>query len=1005
MKNFIYKKQSFQQKAVDAICDVFEGEIGGFSKFISGIETNISLKDFTDGDKRIYGYKNDPIFLTNELLLKNIQNIQKRNYLYDDEISKKIDKNDLNLTVEMETGTGKTYVYINTIFELNKRYNWSKFVIVVPSIAIREGVYSSFEDTAEHFKSEYGKPINFFVYNPESPSEVFNFNSDDGIYVIIINSQAFNSDNNKIYSINDKLPGGVAPIEYIKSTNPIVIIDEPQTVEGKSEDNKTKMKIKEFNPLFKLRYSATHRFAYDMVYRFDAVDAFNEKKVKKIEINGIEIKGSTATHGYFYPLEIIISKKDPLVRIEIEKPNKNKKVHLMSENDNIYEKYSNLQQYKGWIIDKIDYHNSRVIVRTDEGDKTFIINQIHGVSESDLNHLRKAQIRATIRAHLNKELINYKNNIKTLSLFFIDRVDKYRKYDEYNNPLYGEYAEMFCEIYHDEVSFFLEKNPEMKLYLGGIDVDKIHNGYFSIDKKTKKMKDPELSGRGKEKVCNDVDAFDLIMKGKKELLNLKNPVRFIFSHSALKEGWDNPNVFQICILRDKDSTMIKKRQEVGRGLRLCVNNNFERIDSDDMYDDINILTVIANESYETFAKELQEQFMENLKNRPLTLTTDFLITQKINGVNISSELANKIVTYFASQDYIDLDGKFTDKYKNDFKNNSVLLHDSLKSYSDVILKISKGIIDNSLNLSDARKNILTAKLNEKNFNHPEFKKLWENINFKSYYTVDFNTKELISKSIDKIDKELKVSNVCIESIKGMMKEIKNRNFEFEKTNFSDPKEFESFISKTIKFDLISEIVNETRLTRNTIVSILSGINVAKFKLFKQNPVDFIKNVSKIINEVKSEIVLDNIKYHKTDDVLDNIFEKTIKVNYKSYIETPNRHIYDLLEYDSDNYEKPIGVNADIFDDLIVFAKIPRNKFNIETPVGNFGPDWLMVFKKEKIKHAYCIFESKSTLSEDKRRGFENTKIKCARKHFEAISGDKIKFEAVTSFDEILREIK
>ncbi len=1018
MKQLHYKKQKFQHDAVLAVSDVFEGLIGETVNYDLGIEKKTKEKKLSKFDinlksnERIIAWKNDDfVNFSDEILKKNIQNVQVRNGFRGDEITVEISKEDINLTIEMETGTGKTYTYINTIFELNKKYNWTKFIIVVPSIAIREGVYKSFEDMEEHFLNEYGKKINCFVFNYQkdpNSNNITNFAKSDDINVMIINSQAFNSDARKIHDGNNE--NGITPIVELQRTKPILIIDEPQTVEGKNKQNQTRKYIQEFKPLFTLRYSATHRESYNMIYKLDAVDAFNQKLVKRIEINGIQIKGSTATHGYLFIENILVSSKDPRVRIEIQKSNFKRETHIMNEGDNIYEKYSQLTQYKGWVIDRIDTLTNSIHIRTPEGDKIFSAGTIYG--EPDTNYKRRIQIRETIKSHFKKESINYQNGIKTISLFFIDRVDKYRQYDDEGNALDGEYAEIFIEEYNQLLPFYIEEYPYLKEYLDKISTNESHQGYFSIDKKSKQLKNPSLSGRGSESSCNDVGAFDLIMKDKKRLLDLKNHVRFIFSHSALKEGWDNPNVFQICILRDNDVSNLKLRQEIGRGLRLCVNQNGDRIDStveDIDSNKLNILTLIANDSYEDTAKKLQQEFSENLKNRYIKFTVDFLKTQKLDNKPITSELAGKIHNDFVAKGYLTIDDEFTDKYNEDAEKGTVQLHESLQPNLNEINALAEIISSNKIPLTDGNKATVTTKLKKKLFEHPEFEKLWNYINSKSYYTVDFDTKELINNSIDRINKGLFVSSVYVESVRKILKDkIENNEIEFEdQEDGITTDRIKSYISKTIKFDLITSIVDKTRLTKQTIIDILTKINGDKFDCFKENPEEFIKKIGELINEEKAKLLIKDIKYHKTDEKISkDIFEEELKIDPNKSISTPYKYIYDKLEFDSIDPEKYIGEWADSFDKLIVFAKIPRKRFNISTPLNeNFSPDWLMVFEEGKVLHAYCVFESKASHMDLEKRGIENIKIECARRHFEAISDNKIKFDVVTSKEDVLNQIK
>ena len=725
MKELFFKKQDFQQEAVEAICDVFNGESGGIFQHQVGTEqVDNSQKMLKDKDLRVLGWKNEKLILSDDDLRNNIQNIQKRKTsgIEVNEITEEVNKEDLNLTIEMETGTGKTYAYINTIFELNKKYQWTKFIIVVPSIAIREGIYNSFKDMEKHFEMDYGKRINYFIFDSKKDKEgnqSRNFATDDDINVMIVNIQAinrfqkdkedaemgkFSKTTNNIYK---KSESGVAAIEYLRNTNPIVIIDEPQSVEGKSKSNKGKQVIRnQLNSLFTIRYSATHLEKYDMVYRLDAIDAFNRKLVKRIEINGIEIEGSTLTHGYFNVKELIISKKDPQVRIEIQTPDSKKVIRKMSVGDNIYVKYSKLEQYKNWVIDDIDPFNRRIIIRSDDGEQVFYEGMQSG--EPEVLFKRRIQIRETIKSHLDKEMMNYKLGIKTLSLFFIDSVKKYKDYIE-GKAVDTEYAEIFVEEYSDLINKFSEIHPEMADYWKNIEVNRTHQGYFSIDKKSGQLKDPTLSGKGNEKICNDVDPFDEIMRNKKGLLDLKNHTRFIFSHSALKEGWDNPNVFQICILRDNESGEIKRRQELGRGLRLCVNINGGRMDSETQNFDhskVNILTVIANESYESYAKALQDDYAKSLKTRPFKMTIEVLKTQKLNGKEIDSNLAAEIYRVFRNNNYITIEGDFTDVLKQDLKDKEFKLDESIIEHKEELIQITNKLLNNSIKTGDGKKNKL-----------------------------------------------------------------------------------------------------------------------------------------------------------------------------------------------------------------------------------------------------------------------------------------------------------
>lgn len=991
-----FKKQQFQIDAVNAVCDIFEGQSKESFQYLFARKKG-GLADY-GVDSNVYAWKNGKITLSEEQLLTKIKDIQKKNDLRQ---STKLEGEALNLTIEMETGTGKTYVYINTIFELNKRYGWTKFIVVVPSIAIREGVAKSFSIMEDHFATLYGKKIRYFIFDSSKPTQIESFATNSGINVMIINNHAFNKkETNNMYKRTER---GAKLIDYIQGTKPIIIIDEPQSVEGKS----TKLALKDFNSLFTLRYSATHRETYNMIYRLDAVDAFNKKLVKQINVKGIDIKGTTATHSYLYLEGIDISKTHyPKARVEIEIKQKEhivKKTRKIDRGDDLYTISGELEQYKGYKVsditaDKVSFTNG----------VNLYVSDIHGNINED--HKRRIQIRETIRSHLNKERTLYKNGIKIMSLFFIDEVKNYRQYDEDGNQIPGKYAQIFEEEYQKIIQEYKDEDPEYLKYLESIEPDQTHEGYFSIDKKGK-LVNPKLSGRGKEKTCNDVSAYDLIMKKKELLLSLKEKTRFIFSHSALREGWDNPNVFQICVLRNTDPKEVRTRQEVGRGLRLCVNQNGERVDEE--YEGLdasqaNILTIIANESYEDFAHGLQNEFSKNLRDRPSKLTVDFLTKKSINGQRISQADAKAIHYDFTVNRYIDENGRLTEKYHKDREAGEIKLRDDYQDKIPEIVEIVRELYENVVRVhNEDDTNKIRNKINKENFNSEEFRKLWDYINSKSTYTVDFNTQELIQHTISKINEDLEVTKIRAETkegwIKAQIKEgdfKKNTAFDKEQISTEDVKET---ISEHIKYDLIGKIVTETNLTRSTIIEILTKINQQKFDLYKVNPEDFTIKISKIINDEKAEIIHENIQYHTLEDKIPiEIFEENIQ-NKGKFISL-NKYIYDYLIYDSD-VEKNIAQNMDESIQVSVFSKLPKGDYVIYTPVGKFSPDWMIVFDKDKVKYAYFVIETKGNTSSLQLRGVERIKIECAKKHFHAISSGNVKFDAVNGFDELMNKIE
>ena len=622
-----FKHQKFQADAAKAVVDVFAGQPYLTPSYMMDRGSGYIQQSLTE-DSDFIGFSNQKIVkeLNDELILNRIKKIQRDNQI---QPSNKLEGR-YNLTIEMETGVGKTYTYIKTMYELNKHYGWSKFIIVVPSIAIREGVYKTFQVTQEHFAEEYGKKIRFFIYNSAQLTEIDRFASDSSINVMIINSQAFNAkgkDARRIYMKLDEFRSR-RPIDIIAKTNPILIIDEPQSVEGKQ----TKESLKQFNPLMTLRYSATHKSdsIYNMVYRLDALEAYNKHLVKKIAVKGITESGSTATESYVYLESINLSKSAPTATIQFDYKGAKgirKLTRVVSEGYNLYDNSGQMEEYKdGFVVSRIDGRDDSVEFLN--GVKVYAGDVIGKVNE---DQLRRIQIRETILSHIERERDLFYKGIKVLSLFFIDEVAKYKQYNATGDPINGIYADMFEEEYKDIVDNLQTKfgEDEYLKYINVISESSTHAGYFSIDKKGK-MVDSKLKDK-KEKTSDDVDAFDLIMKNKELLLDrdpIKSPVRFIFSHSALREGWDNPNVFQICTLKQSSSD-VRKRQEVGRGLRLCVNQDGERMDTNVLGNDVhnvNVLTVIASESYDSFAKGLQAEIAEAVADRPKSITPELFLS-------------------------------------------------------------------------------------------------------------------------------------------------------------------------------------------------------------------------------------------------------------------------------------------------------------------------------------------------------------------------------------------
>lgn len=785
------------------------------------------------------GWSNQKIILelNDRLILENINKIQRANQI---KPSTKLEGR-FNLTIEMETGVGKTYTYIKTMYELNRTYGWSKFIVVVPSIAIREGVYKSFQVTQEHFAEEYGKKIRFFIYNSTQLTEIDRFASDNSINVMIINSQAFNAkgkDARRIYMKLDEFRSR-RPIDIIAKTNPIIIVDEPQFVEGKQ----TKENLKQFNPLITLRYSATHKLdsIYNMIYRLDAMEAYNKRLVKKISVKGITESGNNVNDSYIYLESINLSKLAPTatIQFDIKGTTGIRKVTLtVSEGYNLYDNSGQLEEYKqGFVVSKIDGRDDSL--EFINGIKIYTGDVIGKISE---DQLRRIQIRETILSHIQRERELFYKGIKVLSLFFIDEVSKYKKYDDTGEPINGTYAEIFEEEYKDIISDLkigMGEDEYIK-YISEIPADKTHAGYFSIDKKGK-MIDSKIGK--KETTADDVDAYDLIMKNKELLLDRdpkKSPVRFIFSHSALREGWDNPNVFQICTLKQSSSD-VRKRQEVGRGLRFCVNQHGERMDTNVLGNDVhnvNVLTVIASESYDSFAKGLQNEIAEAVADRPNAITPEIfigkiIIDEKGNEQIVDGDTGRAIHFDLIVNGYIDKKGLLTDKYYEDKANGELKIAEEVSDFALSVIEIIDSIYDSRmLQPEDVRKNNVELSVDEEKLSMPEFKALWNKINSKSVCVVDFDTDELIKKSITSLNNKLHVSKVYFKVETGTMEEIQSKEklisgeaFVKEETeNYSNT----AFVSTNIKYDLIGKLVNETGLTRKAVIQILKGIDVTVF---------------------------------------------------------------------------------------------------------------------------------------------------------------------------------
>ena len=1002
-----FKKQQYQTNAVESVADCFAGQPNNTGvkyridpgKMAAGVPQQ---QTFQGAD----GFKNEDIALTQSALLENIHKVQQRQNL---PLSAALASNkvcQINLDVEMETGTGKTYCYIKTMFELNQRYGWSKFIVVVPSIAIREGVFKSLEITAEHFLEEYKKRARFFIYNSKQLHNLESFSSDAGINVMVINVQAFaarGAENRRIYEELDDFQSR-KPIDVIKKNRPILILDEPQKMEGAQ----TLKSLEEFNALMVLRYSATHKTTHNKIHRLDALDAYNQKLVKKIAVRGISVKGLTGTNAYLYLESIEIStSKPPIARIELEIKQNNgikRVVRKLGKNDNLFDISEGLDQYRGFVIADINAH-------TDTVSFTNGVVILAGEATGDVNEaaLRRIQIREAVKAHFEKEQSLFHQGIKVLSLFFIDEVAKYRRYDE-NGENPGEYAQIFEEEYNQHLNevLTLEDTPYNR-YLKGIQVSRTHEGYFSIDK-NKRLVNPKTGARSTE--TDDVDAYDLILRKKEQLLKFEEPVRFIFSHSALREGWDNPNVFVICTLKHSDNT-ISRRQEVGRGLRISVNQDGDRMDNPATVHQINVLTVVASESYKDFVTALQRDISESLSARPRIADEEYF-TGKVfktatGDVVVTPQIAKQIYKYLLKNDYTDDSDKITQAY-HDAKTEGKLadLPAELLPYTEQVFQLIDSVFSDAQipGIEDDRKgktNPLSA-----NFEKKEFKALWNRINHKAAYTVHFETPELIKKCVAALEKELKVSPLQYTIVKGEQlgtatyDDVKQgESFEISETKTESHK---NSIHSAVKYDLIGKLAEEAQLTRSTIASILQGINVAVFSQYKTNPEDFIANVARLINEQKATVIIEKLSYDSVGETygIDIFTQEKPKEDFSKAIKV-DHHIYDYVFTDSKN-ERTFVSELDTSAEVVVYAKLPKGFF-IPTPVGNYNPDWAIAFHEGTVKHIYFIAETKGSMSSMELRKIEECKIECARKFFTKITSYQVKYDVVDSYGKLMELVK
>ena len=1019
---FKFTIQPYQTEAVESVARVFAGQpFNDHFTYRRDAHIERDLTNWMISDEELYmGFANAKVQLDSIHLLENVRKVQAHNNI---KLSEALTggAGACSLDVEMETGTGKTYVYIKTMFELNKQYGWSKFIVVVPSVAIREGVRKSFTMMKDHFMECYGKQVRAFIYNSKNLTEIDSFSQSADINVMIINIQAFNStfDESKTNSVSKVINserddfGSRKPIDVIAANRPIVIMDEPQKMGGPA----TRAGIKRFNPLFCINYSATHKQHHDLVYVLDAVDAYNQRLVKRIEVKGFDVKNLRGTDGYLFLEAVVIShNKPPMARIEFEiNYNKsiNRETRLLGVDDDLFSLSKNMGQYRGYRISEIDPLRGTVTFTNGE---VIHSGEVRGdVTEMDL---RRVQIRETIRSHFEKEKELYSRGIKTLSLFFIDKVEKYRKYDNDGNEINSVYGEIFEQEYMDILNEYLTLfDTPYEQYLRGIEAHQTHAGYFSVDKRGRKV-DSSLK-RGSDE-SDDISAYDLILKDKERLLSFGNPVRFIFSHSALREGWDNPNVFQICTLKYGGDSPTQKRQEVGRGLRLCVNQNGDRMDSDvlgSQVQQINQLTVIASGGYKNFVSGLQRGIRDDLYERPTKASPEYFIGKTIivndTDITISEKQGRDIYRYLIKNDYIDEDDHVSDQYRADLANGVLApVPESCKDISDGVHALIQSIFDEHA-LDDMIHDGHETKIHENalndNFYKKEFQTLWNYINHKYAYTVEFDSEELIRKAIVYIDERMYVAKLQYTVTTGEQEQNLDLGKLESGEGFTAEKSHTFTLNRaagsSVTYDLVGKIAGGAKLTRRSAARILEGLNPYTFAMFQNNPEEFISKAIRLINEQKATMIVEHISYNQTEGTYDSaVFTAEKNTDYsRAYRAKKNVQDYVFVDgyaKDGKSIERKFAEDMDLAEEVCVYAKLPRG-FSIPTPVGNYSPDWAIAFNKGMVKHIFFIAETKGTMETLNLRPIEKAKIDCAKKLFKELSTADVVYDSVDSYQRLL----
>jgi len=955
----------FQHQAIEAVCGIFKGQEACRTEFT--VTKNALGQQTMELAESSLGIGNK-LSLLDDQIYSNLKDVQLQNGLAPSESLTSGD-----FTVEMETGTGKTYVYLRTIFELNKRYGFTKFVIVVPSIAIKEGTKKSLEITEDHFRALYGgMPYTYFLYDSSKLGQVRNFATSANIQIMVVTVGAINKkDVNNLYKESEKT-GGERPIDLIVATNPIVIVDEPQSVDG-GLTGSGKQALERMNPLCTLRYSATHVDKHHMLYRLDAVDAYERKLVKQIEV-----ASATVEHAFNKPYVHLIkcvNRRNILfaeVELDVKTSSGIKRMKLMVFDGDDLEQRTGRALYANHTIGEISVHKGNAFMELKvPGDQHFMTPG-GSCGDVDLEGFHRLMIRRTIQEHLDKELRLLPQGIKVLTLFFIDEVAKYRQYDAEGNSIKGIYAQIFEEEYSR-----LIRIPKYNSLFREIDTDipieEVHNGYFSIDKKGGWTDTAENNQSNRE---NAERAYNLIMKDKEKLLSLDTPLKFIFSHSALKEGWDNPNVFQICSIRDI-RTERERRQTIGRGLRLCVNQQGERVRGFD----INTLTVIATESYEEFAENLQKEIEKDTGIR-------FGIIEKhqFSGITVSTDEGTRIFgtqnsenlwDHLFAQGYIDATGKVQDTLRKALKEG---LTDIPEEYSkekpQIIVHLKKLAGKLDIKNADERRPVKTRQTI---LQSEDFRELWSRIKHKTTYRVHFDNEKLIQECITAIQEAPIIHRTQLYWRKAGLTIGKGG------VSADEISRAITSISETVELpDILTELQNRTQLTRKSLYKIL--LESRRLNDFRNNPQQFIDIVSESINRRKRLALVDGIKYQRVGDdyyYAQELFEQEELTGYMKNMLSASKSVYESVVYDSD-VEMQFAEGLEMNEAVKLYAKLP-GWFRILTPLGDYNPDWAVLIEKDGVERLYMVVETKGGLFKDDLREKERGKIYCGKVHFESLA--------------------